>query len=200
MFVTADLHFGHANIIGYSNRPFDSVETMDRALVDLWNDTVDEDDEVVVLGDIVLGRFAESLRFIAELNGVKTLVPGNHDRCWSGHGRRADAMRDVYLDAGFDAVVDVHAALTLAGELTVLSHFPYRGDSHDQDRYLDARPPDHGHWLLHGHVHERWRQRGRMINVGVDAWAGRPVSLERLGDLVRCGEQDLAPLPWEAGE
>jgi calcineurin-like phosphoesterase family protein len=200
IFVTADLHFGHENIIGYSNRPHGSVDDMNRALVDLWNDTVDVDDEVLVLGDVVLGSFATSLRFIAELNGVKTLVPGNHDRCWAGHGARAAAKRDDYFDAGFDAIVDVHPALVLAGELAIVSHFPYRGDSHDQDRYVEARPADHGHWLLHGHVHERWRQRGRMINVGVDAWAGRPVSVERLADLVRCGEADLAPLPWDVDE
>jgi len=68
-------------------------------------------------------------------------------------------------------------ALVLPGRISVLAyHFPYRGDSHDHDRYREHRPADEGAWLLHGHVHERWRQRGRMINVGVDAWGGYPVT------------------------
>jgi len=58
----------------------------------------------------------------------------------------------------------------------LLCHFPYRGDSQEQDRFPDARPIDKGEWLLHGHVHDRWSQNGRMINVGVDANDFTPVS------------------------
>ncbi len=32
-FFTADLHFGHANIIKYCKRPFTDVAAMDRALI-----------------------------------------------------------------------------------------------------------------------------------------------------------------------
>ena len=41
-------------------------------------------------------------------------------------------------------------------------------------RYIEHRPDDDGGWLLHGHVHEKWRQNGRQINVGVDAWNFAP--------------------------
>ena len=58
----------------------------------------------------------------------------------------------------------------------LLCHFPYRGDSQEQDRFPDDRPIDKGEWLLHGHVHDRWSQNGRMINVGVDANDFTPVS------------------------
>ena len=69
-------------------------------------------------------------------------------------------------------------------------HFPYRGDSHDHDRFVDDRPADRGRWLLHGHVHDRWLQRGRMINVGVDAWGYRPVSETELASIIDAGEID----------
>ena len=87
--------------------------------------------------------------------------------------------------------------LELAGGIEVrLCHFPYEGDSGERDRYVEERPVDDGRWLLHGHVHETWRQRGRMINVGVDAWAGRPVSEQRLVELIQSGATDRDPLEW----
>lgn len=66
----------------------------------------------------------------------------------------------------------------------LLCHFPYRGDSHDHDRYREHRPVDRGSWLLHGHVHDRWTQRGRMINVGVDATGFRPISVDDVAVII----------------
>ena len=48
---TADLHFGHENIIKFCSRPFDSVEAMNKALINNWNQAVGYDDDVYVLGD-----------------------------------------------------------------------------------------------------------------------------------------------------
>ncbi len=55
----------------------------------------------------------------------------------------------------------------------LLSHFPYAGDSHDEDRYAKFRLRDEGIPLLHGHAHEGFRERRTSrgtcgINVGVD--------------------------------
>ena len=46
---------------------------------------------------------------------------------------------------------------------------------------------------LHGHVHERWRQSGRMINVGVDAWDHRPVPEDAVAALIAGGPADRPP-------
>jgi calcineurin-like phosphoesterase family protein len=189
---TSDLHLGHANIIGYSNRPFPDVEAMNVALIDAWNDTVGDDDEVWVLGDFALGRIDATLPLAGELRGSKRLLCGNHDRCWSGLGPKSERWTDRYLEAGFDEVHQGQVTLEVAGREVLACHFPYFGDSGDRDRYPDARPADRGQWLLHGHVHERWRQRGRMINVGVDAWSYRPVSEAVLGGLIAAGPRDQA--------
>jgi calcineurin-like phosphoesterase family protein len=63
-------------------------------------------------------------------------------------------------------------------------HFPSYGDSHDDDRFADHRPPDDGRPLLHGHVHTRWRVEGRQVNVGCDVWDYRPVSEQRLVEVL----------------
>lgn len=194
---TADLHIGHANIIRHSDRPFIDVESMNHDLVALWNAVVSPEDEVWVLGDVDMGQIDESFSYVARLVGRKHLVMGNHDRPFKDvHDRYGWA--DVYRDRG--GFVELHRGevrLDLVDGTPVrLCHFPYVGDSGDRDRYVEERPADDGCWLLHGHVHEKWRQRGRMINVGVDAWAGQPVSEERLLELVAAGPADQERLDW----
>lgn len=194
---TSDLHFGHDNVIIYSGRPFSGVGLMNAALVTLWNSTVSPDDEVWVLGDVAMGRIDESLPLAGQLAGRKHLVLGNHDRPFSDLRRRAKWTERYLIEGGFDEIHHGEVHLNLADETSVrVCHFPYEGDSGDHDRYLDHRPADDGRWLLHGHVHEKWRQRGRMINVGVDAWAGRPVAEEQLLHLVNAGEANLDRLDW----
>jgi calcineurin-like phosphoesterase family protein len=184
---TADLHLGHENIIGYCDRPFANAQDMNQSLVEGWNDAVGTDDTVWVLGDVALGRISETLAMISDLNGRKLLVAGNHDRCWAGHGRRAEGWTERYLDAGFAEVHQGHVQLPVAGREVLACHFPYHGDSRDRDRYTEHRPADRGQWLLHGHVHERWRQQDRMINVGVDVWGYRPVSEQAIAELIEQG-------------
>ena len=184
---TADLHFGHRNIISYCDRPFDDVESMTDALIDRWNQVVADDDVVWVLGDFALGRIADTLPLAGRLRGRKVLLAGNHDRCWAGHDRRVEEWTERYLDAGFDEIVQGSTTMGLGGETVLLCHFPYRGDSHGKDRYIDHRPVDRGAWLLHGHVHEQWAEQGRMINVGVDVRGYRPVADTAIAAIIRAG-------------
>lgn len=189
-FFTSDLHLGHTNVIVYCDRPFADVGQMNAALVAAWNAAVGPDDEVWVLGDLAMGRIEQTLAVARQLVGHKHLLVGNHDKPFRSRAA------DQYEAAGFQ----LHHGTTtidLPGGVPALAcHFPYRGDSGDHDRYVEHRPTDQGAWLLHGHVHERWRQRGRMINVGVDAWAGSPVTDTHLAELIQTGKHDLPPLPW----
>jgi calcineurin-like phosphoesterase family protein len=98
-FFTADLHLGHRNIIEYCSRPFPDVDEMNAALVDRWNETVGDEDEVIVLGDVAMGRISETLPLVGRLRGRKVLLAGNHDRCWQGHRQGVEAATVRYLDA-----------------------------------------------------------------------------------------------------
>jgi calcineurin-like phosphoesterase family protein len=50
---------------------------------------------------------------------------------------------------------------------------------------LQHRPMNTGQRLLCGHVHEKWRRLGWIINVGVDVWDFTPRTIE---ELVKAGE------------
>jgi hypothetical protein len=69
-YLISDLHLDHANIIDYCDRPFTDVEEMNETLVENWNETVDDDDEVVFVGDLALTRGEDQLcEWIDRLSG-----------------------------------------------------------------------------------------------------------------------------------
>ena len=186
---TSDLHFGHHNIIRYSGRPFVDVEEMNESLIARWNAVVGDGDEVWVLGDVALGGWRETLpATVPRLAGRKILVPGNHDRCWAG-SKHGSQHRRAFLDAGFDEIVDSPPSRRIARRSVLLCHFPYRDADKTDLRYAEHRPRDRGDWLVHGHVHEKWRQHGRQINIGVDAWNYTPVHEDTVAALISDGPQ-----------
>lgn len=79
-YILSDLHLGHYNITRYCRRPFSNAGEMDRVLVDNWNRTVGEQDEVLYLGDFRYGSEAPpSAEYLPRLNGRITFIRGNHD-------------------------------------------------------------------------------------------------------------------------
>ncbi len=188
---TSDWHFGHRNVLTLgAGRPFGTVEEMNETLIERHNAMVSPDDEVWVLGDAAMGSITESLACCARMNGHKILVCGNHDRpAMTDDPAWVAVWRDRYMgEGGFSGVllVEPSAAVCLpGGQIVLASHYPYAGDSRDgPDRYADRRPVDFGEWLLHGHVHHRWRVNGCQINVGVDVWDYAPVSADTIKGMV----------------
>ena len=84
IFVTADDHFGHKNIVEFCDRPFFSVDEMDQTLIDNWNSVVSENDTVWHLSDFTLGDFDQARKYFSQLNG-KIFILANHwhhDKRW----------------------------------------------------------------------------------------------------------------------
>ena len=82
IFLIADLHLGHANIIRYCSRPFlfSDVSEMDRVLIDNWNYVVLPESRVFYLGDLRYGNPAlSSDTYREKLKGKITFIAGNHD-------------------------------------------------------------------------------------------------------------------------
>jgi len=89
-FLTSDFHLGHFNIIRYTGRPFRDLAHMNSELIRRFNERVQKDDLVYILGDFCFkntpkaairgeGAAVKWTEYWHQLNGIKTLVAGNHD-------------------------------------------------------------------------------------------------------------------------
>lgn len=198
--LTSDLHFGHANVIKYCNRPFLDVNEMNEILIKNWNEVVSLEDTIYVLGDFAMAaRYVEQV--LPRLNGKKILILGNHDFPHTAHhkgGKNAELRSkwtNLYLSYGF-AEVHMELNLDVPGVANFrMFHLPYSDptDTHQdgKPRHFKERLPDDGRPLLCGHVHEKWwfkkTNKGTpQLNIGVDApgaiWYMRPASLEEVVD------------------
>jgi calcineurin-like phosphoesterase family protein len=207
IFFGSDWHLGHERILELCGRPFPDVATMNQAIIDRANEATRPGDVLILLGDIVMGQMVDTLPLIAQLHATPWLIPGNHDRIspwYPGVAQMTPERRSAwmqrwwaaYTDAGFE-IHDTARTIGLPGVTARIAHFPYDRDTYGEGRFPDdAYPVDEGRWLLHGHVHQMWRQRGRQINVGVDAWNGYPVSADHVAAMVHAGPAMLDPIPW----
>lgn len=160
---TSDTHFGHANIINYCNRPFDSLEHMDDRLIKNWNERVKPDDMVIFCGDFCFrnspgGKPGEGTTnkfgfYKEKLNGNIVFIRGNHDDNNSVNTK----IESVVINVGGHEIYCAH-------------------DPHDYCPGYDIN--------IVGHIHGKWKikQEGTtvLINVGVDVWDYRPVTTEEI--------------------
>lgn len=163
-FVIADTHFGHENVIRYCDRPFESVEQMDKVLISNWNNIVRKDDLVWVLGDFVIGSKDYTKYIIKSLNGRKKLVLGNHDRY----------KQAFYTECGFEFVSPYPV---LIDNFIILSHAPLE--------FLNENCP---FFNIYGHVHNDQRYADLTSNsacVSVERIGYKPIDLEGLKDKVK---------------
>src|SRR5258708_22067332 len=157
-YFTSDTHFGHGGALGLFRRPFGSVVEMDEALIAAWNERVEPEDEVWHLGDFALNRSAVAMaETLARLHGRKHLISGNNDG-------------EATLSLSGWASVAPYAELVLEDSRIVLCHYPFRS----------WRDMAKGSLNLHGHCHGKLAALPRQIDVGVDAWAYRPITLAQI--------------------
>lgn len=158
-YFTADLHFGHKNIIALEDRPFEDVAHMDRAMIAYWNDIVESNDTVFVLGDYGFYGRDKTRDITNSLRGKKILIRGNHDT----HSAK------WYTGCGFHAVYDYPI---IYNGWFVLSHEP--------PTYFNNNTP---YFYIFGHVHATKLYPTAIKNaacVSVERWGFRPVTLDEI--------------------
>ena len=172
VFFTADLHFGHSGILEFCDRPFDSVDDMNRALISNWNSRVSNDDHVYIVVDLFYGgRDAdgqnEAIKTVKKLNGILHLVAGNHDFPYLKN------MEYHYLFADVDHI----RYLSHEGKNIFLCHYPLA----EWSGFF------RGSWHIYGHIHnaknaafEHMKKFDHALNAGVDICNYMPVTFNEL--------------------
>lgn len=185
---TSDHHFGHFNIIRLTGRPFTDLEDMHRVLKARWNERIGPQDLVYIVGDLSFMQATSTRKLCHDLNGRKILIQGNHDK-------EKTLPRDC-----FEEIV-TKKKIHIGTHSVLLCHYPYLGTKEEIEhakangykvRYEERRPENKGDWLVHGHVHEKWKVKRNMINVSVEPWDYYPVSEAQLQEIMDNGvETDI---------
>lgn len=190
MWFTSDPHFGHRNVISLCKRPFNSLEHMHSVMISNWNSVVAPEDTIIIVGDFSLST-KDAVAYGPALNGTKWLVPGNHDSvhsCKKLSPTKQAATLEAYEGAGFHVTEEALMLNTVYGQFLV-RHLPYLIDNDDDVRYKELRTVE-PYNLICGHTHEKWRAKRHangkaMINVGVDQFNFRPISLEDVNNAMK---------------
>ena len=178
IFFTADHHFGHSNLIPYQKRPFANVEEMNETLIQRWNEAVKPRDTVYHLGDVSLLRPERTREILDRLNGKIFLIRGNHEK----------SAEDKVCASRFEWIKDYHFLSLNDGIKIALMHYAMR--------VWDRR--HYGAWHLYGHSHGHLPpEEGRFaLDVGVDCWDFRPISLFAIRDrMAERGWSGMTPRP-----
>lgn len=165
-FFTSDLHLGHEGVIGFTHRPFKSLEEMHQVIIHNWRQRVKNDDVVYHLGDFCFkggrqGGKTKAKIWEEKLTGKIVHIAGNHD------------------DNNSTKALITNAIMKFGGSVVLAQHEPPT---------MEAEIPEFVDFVLCGHVHNLWKcqifndTRNEkipipIINVGIDVWNYRPVSL-----------------------
>lgn len=130
----SDLHFGHANVLSYDNRPFCDIDSHDETIISNWNSVVNPEDDVWILGDFSWYPAGKTIEIYKRLNGKKHLVIGNHDK---------KLLRNREVKELFVETVDYKEIRIDSSTGVVLCHYPIPCFNNHYRKWIH----------LYGHVH-----------------------------------------------
>ena len=160
----SDTHLGHFNIIKYCNRPFSSLEEMDKTIIKNWNERVNPEDTVFHCGDFCFMKSGEAKEaphnaynyYKSQLNGNLILIMGNHEK----NNNSKSIIQNLTIEHG--------------GSRIFLTHNP-----------KFSRPDITLNFC--GHVHGKYDKfhkigngQSTVIDLSVENWDYSPVSINQI--------------------
>lgn len=191
LYFTADSHFSHSNICsattkwkdpGDTVRKFDSLDDMNRTIVNNINSVVGENDILFHLGDWSFGGFDQIEKFRSQIVCKNIhLVLGNHDHHIE---RNTDGIQSL-----FSSVSHFIPYLLVKREIPnskgMMERFGFCIFHYPIASWIDMNL---GIIHLHGHVHLPKHLKlgqGRSLDVGMDGNDMKPYSLDEVMRLVK---------------
>lgn len=163
-YVTSDLHFGHSNIKKFCPltraRFSEDTNEMNEQMIKEWNEIVEPEDTVYILGDVAFMPASKAALLVKRLNGTKILIQGNHDH---------KAIKDPMFTKCFKEI-HIYHEVNYNGNKVCMFHYPiaewnqmHRGSVH-----------------LFGHLHGKTSglEGYRAIDVGMDSTGWIVIEME----------------------
>lgn len=167
IYLTSDLHFCHSKSFIYEPRGFTSIEEHNEAIIKNFNSIIKPEDELYILGDLMLCDNERGLECLRQLNGNKHFIYGNHD---------TPARCRLYSEIG---IIDEGYATMLKYKkyYFYLSHYPTVTSNGEIESLHQVTCG------LSGHTHSKdkfYNNISYLYNVAVDAHNCFPVSLDTI--------------------
>lgn len=185
IYFTSDLHFGHDKEFLYKPRGYDSIFEHDIDVINKYNQIVNDDDIVYILGDVYMLDPEYGINCLKQLKGEKHIIRGNHD---------SDLKWDTYKDY---AILEGYATMIKYGKFNLyLCHYPtMTSNIDDENKHLIQ------HIIcLCGHTHFKekfYNDNPYIYNVALDAHDNKPVSINEIIEDIRTKHTELNNLQYK---
>ena len=168
IYFTSDLHLGHDRAFVYEPRGYSCVEAMNSAILYNWNSVITPEDDVYVLGDLMLGDNSIGMNILKQLNGNIHIIRGNHDT--DNRLIQYKMLPNVVeiCDAKYLKYKKYHFYLT---------HYPCLTGNLQKESLSQMT------LNLHGHIHSNKKffyDLPYCYNVAVDAHDCTPISIDKI--------------------
>ena len=168
IYLSSDFHFCHDREFIYKPRGFNTIEEMNRAIIENWNNVVTEDDDGYILGDIMLKDNEVGAELLCQLHGRLHIVLGNHD---------TTTREQIYRES--PNVVEVAEAIKIKYNKHhfFMCHYPTMTGNLEKEALTQMT------LNLHGHTHSKehfYNDIPYMYNVAVDAHRCKPVLIDKV--------------------
>lgn len=166
--------FGHVKDFLWKPRGFSNIEEHDATIIKNFNSIVNDDDDLYILGDLMLNDNENGLEKLSKLKGKIHIIFGNHDS-----QNKIDLYQSLEnIKGGCYATV-----LKYKKAHFYLSHYPT----------ITANPLGQNAWYknlvnLYGHTHQKdkfYNNNPYMYHVGVDSHNCFPVEIEEIIEDIR---------------
>lgn len=174
IFLTSDLHLCHNREFLFKPRGFDSIADHDITICANWNSAVQPEDDVYILGDLMLNDNRRALNMLKCLNGRKHIILGNHD---TPTRIRAYIEENICVEEPKWADV-IH----YKGYHFFLSHFPSMTANLEKESLKQVTIN------LFGHTHQKkkfYNDIPFMFHVGMDSNDNTPVLLDDIIEMCK---------------
>ena len=158
---TSDWHISHSNIIRYCNRPFSSIEEMNKAILDNFFSMVRKGDTVYFLGDLSFNRnsIREVNKKIVDAGIRFVFIVGNHEY------ENIKLIKELFPET-YDLL---STRLQVRGKVVEVTMCHYAMKVWHKSHFNS--------WNLYAHSHGSLKPEGKQWDVGVDNNSFFPISI-----------------------